>query len=732
MADARDVDPTEVEALAAGRGELKAAATRQLKRIFTDRSMEVDKIKFRRLAQFLMARNEGTWPEHPNEALQEMFRAAIGEISDTEKPQDCSISWRDFGLLLYGFADPTATKANGNPHDYDSRFDYAYRVAFGRRIAKSDVSDRVTGLRRQLSMVLLKQLYPGTSTETHTDPTRDTRQPSGDLTSEESAIAQPCLDPLYTPRPKLEAQFKELHDAGANLIAFIGQAGMGKSWLARAICHQVQGAPALEIGVSGGKLNHQELSIALFRQGIKVRGSTEGREIEHLDKLVAHPTKAPSVLLLDGLETTDELRALNLHMARSCIVATCRYIGKLPLNDWRCIQVGKMNQIEAQDMTVKRLAASQADEAPHIASELQGHALLTDYVCATAQRLQIRTTAVCAKIREIPDWALQAVTTEDGRTLSEVFGEMLEQVRVRNMLAYELLAFMLIANTGGQVSSAVLVPYARSIEKRGESPELTMLVDGHGPVFVDSRMSHVGIPASVSYREAVHTLADFCIIDRRFENPTLRLLVEETYSIHPSLHGLLRPLLEHKRSEVRANTLSLFVDTRRAVYDAMRIESGGLKLSVIDLSRYVLALLLQYGFKFMAETIVDGLQLDLDLALVEFPTLEDILAVMLVRGIGEVRRMQDYGDHYKRITDDVPHNWITWAYGHLADRREVFESEGGWGLQFAEDRGVKFESVQTLPHDWVPLLLRGINATGRSILTKLHQQRIDPGSPDQI
>jgi hypothetical protein len=134
----------------------------------------------------------------------------------------------------------------------------------------------------------------------------------------------------YVSRPELESEFEALVREGAKVIVLWGFPGMGKTSLARDLAISSKGIRGPEIRVHRHKIVTRTLRAALAMHGITVEGVIADHEDEFLAELTCGG-QHPEFVLLDNLETTDDLAHILPPTTRSILVVTSRAKGKLPL-----------------------------------------------------------------------------------------------------------------------------------------------------------------------------------------------------------------------------------------------------------------------------------------------------------------------------------------------------------------------------------------------------------------
>lgn len=243
----------------------------------------------------------------------------------------------------------------------------------------------------------------------------------------------------YVRRDSYHEIFAELVENGTRLVILIGQAGMGKSWLAAELIKEaVQAAELwLRIRVMNGQIFVPDLRAALLAQQIKTPVSSEGAP-ELLASLLCDP-HAPRFVLLDNLETSDELRSLLPTSTKSMVVATCRSIGQVLPTGAQVIRVGRMTEAEALASIEQRLPEVENAQASQLARFLYGYPLVIRYACALIQETGLSIRDFCADLRRDVG-VVEEAETEEGNMLSAVLRRVVDGLAERAPLGMAVLA----------------------------------------------------------------------------------------------------------------------------------------------------------------------------------------------------------------------------------------------------------------------------------------------------
>jgi len=255
-----------------------------------------------------------------------------------------------------------------------------------------------------------------------------------------NAAVQSAANVQYIKREREEAEFHELVDKGAKRIALVGQPGMGKTWLARAV---TEGAPLVR--VTSGTINTLDLASAYEMCGLDSRELGGLNPNVALVRLIAGK-QAPRFVVLDNLESTDELRQLlPTNETTSIVVATCRIKGAVLPSTCQLVQVRRMRNSEAIRMVERRIPQLTEEGADDLALRFAGgYPLVIAYVCDLFIQQDLSIQEFCHSLSSDAEAVAQGVHTDEGIKLQVVLRRMIQLVEDRNHLAYELLVHIIL------------------------------------------------------------------------------------------------------------------------------------------------------------------------------------------------------------------------------------------------------------------------------------------------
>jgi hypothetical protein len=265
-----------------------------------------------------------------------------------------------------------------------------------------------------------------------------TSEPRPDTPSPAATQQHTPLQPTYIHRPELEAQFGALVDAGAKLIALVGQPGMGKTWLAEELTRDpVTGAPAPIIDLSNPSNSARDLMAAFSRTSSQPPPIPD--PVVQLANLACSET-APPFIVLDNLDSADELKDLLPRHTRSIIVVTCRSKGESA--SYRVIDIDMMERAETIEMISRHLPDLDADDMEHLASTFADHPLVISHVCRLFPNQEAPLRRFCDELARDARHLAARVQTEDQSMLLAILRRTVRLVRQRDVPAYEMLVFM--------------------------------------------------------------------------------------------------------------------------------------------------------------------------------------------------------------------------------------------------------------------------------------------------
>jgi hypothetical protein len=241
----------------------------------------------------------------------------------------------------------------------------------------------------------------------------------------------------FVKRDPEESQFHRLVDDGAKLIAFVGQPGMGKTSLAISLLPHAPFIP-----VANGALHQGLLAVTLRSHGLPFKDQPTNPEV--MLSLLTNGPNAPSFVILDSLESADELRSIVPHTTDSVIVATCRQKGLAPPRHCKFIQVHEMSNHEAIELVKLEAPELTAEETERVAANFHRHPLLIHHFCILLPFQADTVEQFCDAIAQDTFALAEVISTSDGQTLMAILQRSLDLIAKRDDVALKLLCFLCV------------------------------------------------------------------------------------------------------------------------------------------------------------------------------------------------------------------------------------------------------------------------------------------------
>ncbi|MFI0411814.1 hypothetical protein [Actinomadura sp. 3N508] len=496
------------------RSDLAWAASRLLRNCYRQ-AEDNDELKHPTLARVIQkVMGADSWRASSNQALIDALRQAIDKLPEemtgrgpeSEPGTVGNSSWRGqperhFAEILYGFRDGEIRQRfeKRGLHVTQPTYDEHYHSTVLELAGFDPNSDDSTAKR------MLRVIREDLADELLKMEQKASRQP---LPTSRSAKVGAWHE--YVPRPELQAQFREAWDSEAKVIILVGLPGMGKTWLARQLTASSAGESAPRILITSGKPHEPDIQAALLAQQIEIRGPVISDPRAHLALLLSHED-APHLVVLDNLDSTDELRQLLPNTFRSRLVATSRRRGDTPPEDCEFISVGAMSDEEAAALIALRLPTLSEEDTRSLAEALGNYPLALTHACTLIAKRDLSVAQFTQDLRWDAAGITQRISTQHDADLLTVLQRLVQLLEAEDPKAHALIRYMAFVSIVPVISSDFL-----------------------------RRCLNAEMPTTsyTSFLQALETLESYCLIDHRAvkgfigESPTI--------AIHPLTQVMLR------------------------------------------------------------------------------------------------------------------------------------------------------------------------------------------------
>lgn len=369
------------------------------------------------------------WRDDPNYALNTTLRKGLllrfPEGGPPQGPKGGGLSWKEIGELLCGFKHQTVPrKENGQEPAYDEYLDEARRRAGYEKVGETDGFKAHARLFRKHLADALLQLTPGDFLQvTEAEPDHQ------------------ILDGRrFISRPDVTGKFQQLRLVGARTIALVGQAGMGKTWLARVLTMSPDGREAPRIRMVDGQLSEDDLAAALLRCDIEVPTRVTGQSFvtECIRKLLVGD-KAPEYVIFDNLNELGEIGRLLPPNPNSFVVLTSRTEGGGSQSGFHILPVESFTAEQSAQLVAVLAPGLSPDHVAHLGAFFHGHPLALSYACRIVKEHKRSVRDFCDEVADDRETLAESVHTEEGRTLYAVLQILLDMLAVENAQARILL-----------------------------------------------------------------------------------------------------------------------------------------------------------------------------------------------------------------------------------------------------------------------------------------------------
>jgi hypothetical protein len=288
---------------------------------------------------------------------------------------------------------------------------------------ESSIRRSFTKLRRALAEALL-HLDSVTPLEA-TDAEETVSRSDGGLD------ARPLLADFYVSRPEYEAEIRRVRESTTRLLWLHGDAGTGKTRLARAANQDVFAEHLVPVLHAADRAQlEQELAKLISDSGMDA-GNINATNVWALFNTLLIRNEAPPVIVFDDVAPETDIISLIGGTGRSLLIFTSQYAPPTGARGESLVpplQVGEMETGELQTMLRSRLPQATDTERARLASAVGGRPLAIEHSCSFLRSTGMSVADYCAALSQRPAHLLELAGGRQGRTLTRLYELTLERL----------------------------------------------------------------------------------------------------------------------------------------------------------------------------------------------------------------------------------------------------------------------------------------------------------------
>lgn len=410
---------------------------------------------------------------------------------------------------------------------------------------------KISDLRRDLAQILVDPAFPFTSVEAGSDT----------LTSRVFVVRSALADE-FIGRPAYEQAIRQLRDAGEKHIWLWGDAGTGKTRLARAANRDRIAERAVPVLTARDERTLQDqMTNLIVQSGVDAAVvNPANRLVLFLDQL--NKGRLPQTLVFDDIPRGDLVTTLT--STRGSFIIFTSIECPPPEYAGPSIEVRDMATSESEQMIRSRLLGIQDADLHMLNVALTGRPLAVEHSCSYLRETGMSIVDYCTALARQPAHTLDAAGDAHGRTLTRVYDMILERL-TDSFNSIRALDYVLFTQPGLVTEDMVSYLWVDSLDI--PSPEAAAsMMRSMDSLFVSTLDVHrwpgVTVPkvaqipyvdpvAMVGLRAALRRLVDFGLI--RSEDGRI------------VMHQLTRSILRALRQDHAADVFERVKKTARAL-----------------------------------------------------------------------------------------------------------------------------------------------------------------------